>query len=237
MSSHIESKNERVAVAYFFTVRAKSIPFAFMSMAIDALRARAFTGISFTKMLGTGSGETFTPSDANLYRWGMVVVINKDRISAFDQSSIIRGWRKRSTSEFRAVLNPISSHGLWAKKNPFDFTALQVNPNARIAAITRARIKWSKNFIFWRSVPPVVTDLHQSPGFIAGIGIGEAPIGLQGTFSLWESAAALRDFAYRGAAHQKAIAQTKEIDWYAEELFARFEVLELRGEISSNPTM
>lgn len=225
--------DEKVALAYFFTVRAKSIPFAFVSMATHALRTRMFTGISFAKMLGTGSGETFTPNDANLYRWGMVVVIARDRISAFDESSIIRNWRRRSNSEFRAVLNPLSSHGLWAKKNPFEFTTPQVNPGAKIAAITRARIKWSKNLVFWRSVPPVVTDLHQSPGFIAAIGIGEAPIGLQGTFSLWKSASALRDFAYKGAAHQKAIAQTKEIDWYSEELFARFEVLELRGDISS----
>ena len=220
-------------VVYFFTVPRKGIPFAFLSMAIDRMRSRKFTGISFSKLLGTGSGQTFTPSDAVLTRWGMVVVIAKEKLSAFDQSSIISGWRRRSTSEFRAVLTPLSSHGLWAKKNPFDFTAPQINPEAKIAAITRARIKWSKNLIFWKSVPPVVTDLHQSPGFISAIGIGEAPIGLQGTFSLWESAAALRDFAYKGAAHQKAIAQTKEIDWYSEELFARFEVLELRGEISA----
>ena len=233
MSSSV-TKIEKVTVAYFFTVGAKSIPYAFASMALHALRTRMSTGISFAKLLGTGSGETFTPSDANLYRWGMVVVISKDQLSAFDQSSIIRGWRRRSTSEFRAVMTPISSHGLWAKKNPFDFTTPLVNPDAKIAAITRARIKWSKNFIFWKSVPPVVTDLHQSPGFIAAIGIGEAPIGLQGTFSLWESASALRDFAYKGAAHQKAIQQTKDIDWYAEELFARFEVLEIRGEISAN---
>jgi hypothetical protein len=31
--------------------------------------------------------------------------------------------------------------------------------------------------------------------------------------------------------HQKAIAQTSEFDWYAEELFARFAVREMRGMI------
>jgi hypothetical protein len=122
---------------------------------------------------------------------------------------------------------------LWAKTNPFDFTAPLANPDAQIAAITRARIKWHKNFRFWSAVPPVVTDLHNSPGLITAIGIGEAPIGLQGTFSLWKSAAALRDFAYKGQAHQVAIKQTEAIGWYSEELFARFEVLELRGEISA----
>ena len=222
----------RLTVAYFFTVKRKSIPFAFLSMAIDRVRSRKFPGISFAKLLGTGSGKTFTPSDADLTRWGMVIVIDKNRIDAFDSSSIITKWRKRSTGEFRAILSPISSHGLWAKENPFDFTAPLSNPDAQIAAITRARIKWSKNFIFWKSVPPVVLDLHSNPGLDAAIGIGEAPLGLQGTFSLWKSASALRDFAYKGRAHQVAIQQTKSIGWYSEELFARFEVLELRGEIT-----
>lgn len=224
---------EKVAIAYFFTVPRKAIPFAFFSMAIDRMRSRKFTGISFSKLLGTGSGETFTPSDADLTRWGMVVVIEKSRLEAFDISSIVTNWRKRSTSEFRAILSPLSSHGLWAKKNPFDFTAPLSNPDAQIAAITRARIKWNKNFIFWKSVPPVVMDLHSNPGLVAAIGIGEAPIGLQGTFSLWKSASALRDFAYKGKAHQVAIEQTKSIGWYSEELFARFEVLEQRGEITA----
>ena len=221
-------------VVYFFTVPRKGIPFAFLSLAIDRMRSRKFTGISFSKLLGTGSGQTFTPSDAVLTRWGMVVVIDENRIKAFDQSSIISNWRKRSTSEFRAVLSPLSSHGLWAKKNPFNFIAPLSNPDAQIAALTRARIKWNKNFIFWKSVPPVVIDLHSNPGLHAAIGIGEAPIGLQGTFSLWKSASALRDFAYKGKAHQVAIAQTQSIGWYSEELFARFEVLELRGEITAN---
>jgi hypothetical protein len=224
---------EKVTVAYFFTIGRKSIPFAFLSMAIDRMRSRKFTGISFSKLLGTGTGKTFTPSDADLTRWGMVVVIDKNRVADFDSSAIVTNWRKRSTSEFRAVLSPLSSHGLWAKANPFDFTAPLANPDAQIAAITRARIKWHQNFRFWGAVPPVVTDLHNSPGLITAIGIGEAPIGLQGTFSLWKSAAALRDFAYKGQAHQVAIKQTEAIGWYSEELFARFEVIELRGEISA----
>ena len=228
---------EKVAVAYFFTIPSKSIPFAFLSMALDRVRSRKFTGISFSKLLGTGTGRTFTPSDADLNRWGMVIVIEKSQLAEFDSSSIVTNWRKRSTSEFRAVLSPLSSHGQWAKTNPFDFTSQLSAPDAQIAAITRARIKWRKNLRFWGAVPPVVTDLHNSPGLISAIGIGEAPIGLQGTFSLWQSASALRDFAYKGQAHQVAIKQTESIGWYSEELFARFEVLELRGEITTSRAM
>ena len=220
-----------ITVAYFFSIPRKSIPFAFWSMAIDRVRSRKFTGISFSKLLGTGTGTTFTPNDANLLQWGMVVVIDKNRLVAFDESSIIKAWRKRSTSEFRAVMSPISSHGKWSHHEPFSPANSLSNPDSQIAAITRARIKWNHNVRFWKAVPPVVSDLHSAPGLIAAIGIGEAPIGLQGTFSLWESSKAIRDFAYKGQAHQKAIKQTAEIGWYSEELFARFEILETRGSI------
>jgi hypothetical protein len=61
------------------------------------------------------------------------------------------------------------------------------------------------------------------------IGIGEAPIGLQGTFSLWRSAAALNEFAYRRPAHTDVIQRTDRERWYAEELFARFAVRSVSG--------
>jgi len=181
--------------------------------------------VSFHKSLGTGKGETFTPSDAHAFQWGLVAVV--DDIEKFDSSAVVKRWRKGSVSEFRAVLEPISSHGKWAGKEPFVATAKDWD--GQVAAITRARIKWSQNFRFWSSVPPVTVSLKSAPGLVAAIGIGEAPIGLQGTFSLWESAAAIREFAYKGAAHQKAIADTSAYNWYSEELFARFAVREVRG--------
>ena len=91
-----------------------------------------------------------------------------------------------------------------------------------MAAVTRARLRPSRARAFWRAVPPVAADLRDQPGLRLAVGIGEAPVGLQGTFSLWDSAAALRRFAYAGAAHSAVIARTAPERWYAEELFARF---------------
>jgi hypothetical protein len=83
---------------------------------------------------------------------------------------------------------------------------------------------------FWRAVPPVNESLKKAPGLIAAIGIGEAPIGLQGTFSIWESGASLRDFAYKSRAHQEAIEATERIGWYSEEMFSRFAVIDESGD-------
>ena len=215
-------------VAYFWTIKSRAIPFALLAMAFDRFTLGRSKNVGFYKSLGTGKGETFTPADANSLRWGLVAQV--DDIDAFDQSSVVKRWRKKSVVEFRAVLEPISSHGKWAGKEPFVATAKDWN--GQVAAITRARIKWHQNFRFWSSVPPVTMSLKSAPGLISAIGIGEAPIGLQGTFSLWESAAAIREFAYKGAAHQKAIADTATYNWYSEELFARFAVKDVRGSIA-----
>lgn len=73
------------------------------------------------------------------------------------------------------------------------------------------------------------------PGLIAAIGIGEAPVGLQGTFSLWRSAEAIRTFAYERPEHREVIRRTAERQWYAEELFARFAVREATGLLHGAP--
>ena len=196
-------------------------------MAINKIQLKKLPGISFVKMLGTGKGESFTPKDADPTRWGILVTVSENQISNLDKSFVIRSWQKICKKEYRVILKPISSHGFWSRKQPFSVE--NFDWSAKIAAVTRARIVWRKNLIFWRAVPPVTESLHQSPGLLNAIGIGEAPIGLQGTFSVWKDAASLRDFAYKGKAHSEAIKATSAQQWYSEELFARFAVIEERG--------
>jgi hypothetical protein len=218
--------DSEVTVIYFWKIKPSKISFALLRMALDRGALRRMKGVRFAKMLGTGKGETFTPRDADAGRWGALVVLDKADLELLDNSKLVKTWRKNSITEVRYLLDPISSHGLWAKVNPFAYAATKTE--GEVIAITRARIKWFQNFRFWRAVPPVTQSLHSSPGLIETIGIGEAPIGLQGTFSHWRTGADLRNFAYKGAAHQGAIAATERHQWYAEELFARFAVREIR---------
>jgi hypothetical protein len=217
-----------IVLVYFWKINLRSLPIAILHMALDRITLKQNKKVTFFKSLGSGKGETFTPKDADAKRWGLLVVIDLAEVDAFDASPLISNWRKISTAEYRAVLQPISSHGLWSKRKPFDENQIS-NWQGPIAAITRARIKWAMNQKFWRAVPPVTVSLKSSPGLLSAIGIGEAPIGLQGTFSRWESGAALRTFAYQGQAHIAAIQATKDLDWYAEELFARFAIIEEHG--------
>lgn len=216
-----------ITVVYFWRIKMLFLPIAIVFMAINKIQLKRLPGISFIKMLGTGKGESFTPKDADPTRWGILVTISENQISNLDKSFVIRCWQKICKKEYRVILKPISSHGFWSRKQPFSVE--KFDWSAKIAAVTRARIVWRKNVIFWRSVPPVTESLHLSPGLLNAIGIGEAPIGLQGTFSVWKDAASLRDFAYKGKAHSEAIKATSAQQWYSEELFARFAVIEERG--------
>jgi len=218
-----------VTVLYFWNVERSAILKAIMRMALDRRLLKKNKKISFFKLLGTGKGETFTPKDANAQRWGLLVTLREEDIETFDQSFVTNNWRRIATSEYRAVLRPISSHGQWSMREPFIVESFEWN--GPVAAITRARIKWRQNFTFWKAVPPITQALHSAPGLRSAIGIGEAPIGLQGTFSTWQSAADIRAFAYKSSAHVAAIDQTKKLDWYAEELFARFAIIEESGSL------
>ena len=141
------------------------------------------------------------------------------------------------------VLRPLSSRGRWSGRAPFDdagpageraVTASPGNPvtpgNAGpVASITRARLRLTRARSFWQAVPPVSADLRAVPGLRLAVGIGEAPVGLQGTFSLWDDARSLREFAYQRSAHTDVVARTATEGWYAEELFARFAVEQIEG--------
>ncbi|HET6482356.1 MAG TPA: monooxygenase, partial [Actinoplanes sp.] len=97
-------------------------------------------------------------------------------------------------------------------------------------ALTRARLRPTRAASFWRAIKPVAAEVDQAPGLLAHFGIGEAPLGWQGTVSIWRDAADLAGFAYRQPEHRAVIARTPTDRWYAEELFARFAVDEITGD-------
>ena len=87
--------------------------------------------------------------------------------------------------------------------------------------MVRASVRPSRWHRFRASRPPVSAELAAAPGLLTAVSIGEAPIGLQATFSLWSDAAAMTAFA-RSPRHRDVVRRTRREDWYGEELFARF---------------
>lgn len=211
-----------------WTVPTSRIPAALWHMARDPLTLRKVPGLTFHKSLGTGAGKRFTAADADLRQWALLTVWSGRPEFG---SAVFQKWRGLAHRHTQLRLAPIASHGQWSGRQPFI-----PDPNARghhgpIAAITRARVKTGQWRTFQSAVPPVAGILDEQPGLLYRIGIGEAPIGLQGTFSVWRDAAAIREFAYATPEHRAVIEQTHASGWYGEELFARFAVLDVTGDV------
>jgi heme-degrading monooxygenase HmoA len=211
-------------------VPALRLPQAIGRMGLDRRRLRGTPGLRFAKLLGTGDGRTFTLRDADPRHWALLSVWDDDAADQrFATGSTHRHWDRLSDERLDVLMTPLASRGRWAGQEPFAPTADPARATGPVASITRARLRPSRALSFWRAVPPVSADLSTVTGLRLAIGIGEAPIGLQGTFSLWQSAGALNEWAYRRPAHRAVIDRTEPERWYAEELFARFAVRSVHG--------
>lgn len=221
-----------------FGVRGRHRASALAFMALHRRAIRRLPGVRFAKLLGTGSGETFTMRDADPDHWAVLTVLENDSTRQTCLASRpFQQWHRAAYESAHIRMRPIASHGSWSGQRPFDFPGppSKPDPDHLVASITRARLKPRMLATFWRSVPPVVADLAADPGVRFTLGIGEAPVGLQGTFSVWRSGRDMSAFAYRRPAHQRAIEQTRDLQWYSEELFARFAVESMSGTYRQHP--
>jgi hypothetical protein len=203
-------------------------------MAVDRRRLRRTPGVSFAKLLGTGRDLRFGPADADPTRWAAIVVW-RDAAAAeeFAGSPVGRSWAAIAAAGCRLTLRPVSSRGTWAGRAPFDTTGpgREIGDDAGpMLVLTRARLRATRAPRFWRTIPRVARALPTTSGLLAAFGIGEAPLGWQGTISVWRNATDLVGFAYRRPGHRAVVAETPDRRWYVEELFTRFAVLDISGD-------
>jgi len=200
---------------HVWRVPRRAVAAEYLRMARGPRRLRSLPGVRFAKLLGTAHG--FGPGDADWTRFAAVLV--SDAEVPFTPPGI----------SARLDLAPVHSRGTWSGKAPFA-PAPAAGPDGMVLALTRARLRPARALRFWRAVPPVIRELDAAPGLLARLGIGEAPIGYQGTVSVWRSSADLTRFAYRQPEHRAVIARTPTDRWYAEDLFARFAVRDIAGD-------
>jgi hypothetical protein len=207
---------------HVWRVPRRRIGAALLRVAQDPWRTRRLPGVRFAKFMGTGAGTTFRPGDADVTRYAALIVGD-------DPPREFAGWDRIAEAGVRIDLVPLTSRGTWSGVAPFE-TPPSGRSDGPVLALTRARLRPTKALTLWRAVPPVVRELADAPGLLARFGMGEAPIGLQGTVSVWRSAADLTAFAYRQPEHRAVIARTPTDKWYVEELFARFAVRDICGD-------
>jgi heme-degrading monooxygenase HmoA len=201
----------------------RSVYGALVRMGLDRPRLRRTPGLRFWKLLGSARGAVFGPW--NPCRYALFSVWESAAaLETFEAHSPVLTAARRAAAEiWTARLVPLGWHGTWGGADPFA-GARQIDQDADgpLAILTRATIRPQRARAFQRAAGPVAAQLASRPGLIAAIGLGEAPLVFQATFSLWTSLPDAQAFAYREAQHAEAIRRTRAEGWYSEELFARF---------------
>ncbi len=199
-------------------------------------------GLRFYKLFGTGSGEGFTFIFNPFLNSGVYAILaaweNKDiALQALGSSTIFERYKHYSAENWTVILKPVSVRGLWSGDCPF--IAQKEEFEGNIVALTRATIKVSTLLKFWKRVPDIQTVIGADENVLFKIGMGEIPLFHQVTFSIWPSEESMNTFARESGPHARAIRAVRKENWFAEELYARFKIIDQIGrwsEVSPIPS-
>ena len=210
----------------------------FLSMAVFRPPLWLNEKITFWKLMGSGRNGTFDMRPdwrqwAVITVWGLEMGVDDyEKTRGFSDltSDFLDSWWKFFHCEvWTLILQPIEGHGTWDGQQCFGHLPKQTDYDGLIAILTRATIRISKLNSFWKNVDSVANQMGSADGFITSLGIGEVPFIKQATFSIWESKMHMKQFAYQMQEHAEVIRKTRKEDWYSEDMFVRFKILDSAG--------
>ncbi len=185
-------------------------------------------GIGFWKLLGSGSGEGFTPIPNTAVYAILATWPDRDTAEAQTRGApVFARYLAKASESWTVFLQASSVRGDWSASHPFEVS--QAQEAGPLAALTRASIKPSIALKFWRRVPAISAVIGDDPNVAFKIGVGEVPWFHQVTFSIWPDAQSMANFARLDGPHARAIKAVRAEHWFSEELYARFAILGSRG--------
>lgn len=224
---------QTTVISFFKYEGRKSKWDAFVRMGRPPLLNRSIEGLTFWKPLGSGSGNGFSVWP-DFSTFGLLTVFNTEaQANQFLESKIISEYTENSVNFSHVLMHSIKAHGQWSKQTPF-LASVTYDERKPIAVITRATIKPKLAYKFWKYVPSVSNSMIGHKGLMYSKGIGEWPLLMQATFSLWETGNNMMAYAYKNEKHADMVKKTRELGWYSEELFSRFHPFEVKGDLIQN---
>lgn len=202
---------------------------AFKQMQIGIKALHGIEGLSFHKLLGSGAKNGFS-SIPNFGTYVLLCVWDSEKQAQdfFNFNTFYKEYDQKSKERFTVYLNSAEAHGKWDGKQPFLHTE-KLTLDKPVVVLTRATIRFSKLISFWRRVGKVSQNLTQYKGLALSIGIGEWPLIQQATISIWKTQAEMLDYAYSNPKHKEVVLLTRKLNWYKEEMFARFVPYKFEG--------
>ena len=233
-----------VALADFFP---RHIPWAWLRLARGAAGIGPVPGLRFAKVMGSGRGGGFGLAPSATHQGLIALLDSPDSARNFMDGPVLAAMRERSRRFWVGLMAVDSARGAWDgqawspevlaadadTQAPAGLPPRAAHPGApgaatshrqALAVITRASIRPSRAWPFWRHAPASHAALKSAPGCLLAMGLGEAPLLRQCTFSLWRNASAMQAFAQGGAHGQAAQAAWRQ-DFFSESMFVRLRLL------------
>jgi heme-degrading monooxygenase HmoA len=210
---------------YVFSIKKGKKWRAFTKMATLPFNLNKVKGCTFSKMMGSGHGQGFSiKPNFGVYAAMMVWESKEDLVNFENHNESLQKYLVLVDELKKIYATPYIYHGSWDNQTPFNISENNFSSVQKLV-LTRATIKFSKLFHFWKHVPKTSKAIENASGRIYSIGIGELPWVQQATLSIWESEEAMKNYAYSNQAHLEAIKLTKSLKWYKEEMFTRFHII------------
>jgi hypothetical protein len=190
-------------------------------------RPSAVPGLTYAETTTTAAlGEPLLPP-LRFGRVGMIAAWESD--AALDD--FCRGHRvaERFAGGWQVRLAPLRVFGAWAGMPGLPARALPVDAGEPVAVLTLGRLRLRRIAAFRRSAGPAESEAIDDPALLAGTGLARPPR-LVATFSLWRSAAAMREYATgTGGTHRAAVQADRARPFHHESAFVRFRPYASRG--------
>jgi hypothetical protein len=204
-----------------------AVPWGLTRLALGARALGTVPGLRFARVLGSGRGGGFglAPGFDHQGLIGFFGDETSARAFATD-APLVQAYRERALESLCLVLRASSCRGSWGGASLAVSAAAQ--EGMPMAALTRASIRARHALRFWRHAPATHAGIAQAAGCRLAIGLGEAPLLRQATFSLWDDARSMQAYA-RSGAHLAASRGAWQEGWFSESMFVRFVPLSIEG--------
>lgn len=195
---------------------------AFSQMLLARHAMARLPDVRFWKLFGSGVGQGFTPIPNTAVYGILTTWPSRDTASAGLKAKVFRRYRNKASEHWTVFLETTSARGRWSGRSPFSVSSAA---HGAIAVLTRATLRPRILLQFWKRVPKISAAIGRDRNVAFKIGLGEVPWLHQVTFSIWPDSISVMDFARRDGPHAHAIRAVREGQWFAEELYARFNIV------------
>jgi hypothetical protein len=213
----------QITTSTFFKVETSANKWwAFKQMQLGLIQLKNVPGLSFYKILGSGAKNGFS-AIPNFGTYVLLCIWESESHAEifFTENNFFKEYQERSSEHMTVYMHSAEVHGSWDERQPFQKNA-ELGMDKPIIVLTRARIRFRKLLSFWSRVGSVSQSLENYEGLVLSIGVGEWPLIQQATLSIWKTQKEMMDYAYKNPKHREVVMLTRKLNWYKEEMFARF---------------